>query len=93
MINLRPGETLLEGKWIVVDGAVDGDDACKRIEELVRTCLKQIGVAEAGWAKLFVDPVDGRYWEQTYPNSEWHGGGPPTLTCVSDDYARAKYKL
>lgn len=93
MINLRPCEYKLVGSWIAVNGAVDGDDNCKRIEELVRNHLQQVGASEDGWTMLFVDENDGRYWEQTYPHGEWHGGGPPTLTHVLPDYVRSKYKL
>ncbi len=91
-MNLRPDESVLVGKWIEVNGAVDGDETCKRIEQLVRDSLDHVATSEAGWTKLFVDRNDGRYWEHTYPHSEWHGGGPPTLTCVSDSYVRSKYK-
>jgi hypothetical protein len=92
-MNLRPDETLLAGNWIEVDGKVDGDETCKRIEQLIHDVLRQVGTADGGWAKLFVDERDGRYWELTYPHGEWHGGGPPMLTCVSNSYARSKYEL
>lgn len=92
-MNLQPDEVELVGRWIVVDGAVDGDATCKRIEELVAHSLNQVGSADAGWTKLFIDKNDGRYWELTYPDSDWHGGGPPMLKCVSDGYARSKYML
>jgi hypothetical protein len=92
-MNLRPDETELVGKWIEVAGIVDGDETCKRIEQLVRNSLDQVGNADSGWAKLFVDKNDGRYWELTYPHGDWHGGGPPSLACVSASYAKSKYKL
>jgi hypothetical protein len=93
MISLRPNETVLEGKWIAVNDAVDGDETCKRIEQLVSGFLEHVGTTDAGWTKLFLDKNDGRYWELTYPKSEWHGGGPPMLICVSDSYAQSKYGL
>jgi hypothetical protein len=92
-MNLQPDETVLEGKWIVVNGAVDGDETCKRIDQLVRDHLQLVGTADDGWSKLFLDKNDGRYWEHTYSHSEWHGGGPPTLTWVSDEYAKSKYDV
>jgi hypothetical protein len=91
MTKLKPNEVELVGKWIVVNGAVDGDDTCKRIEELIACPLQQVGSTDAGWTKLFIDKADGRYWELTYPNSDWHGGGPPMLTCVTEEFARSKY--
>ena len=92
-MNLHSDERELIGKWIVVSGAVDGDETCKRIEEIVAYSLDMVSSNDGGWTKLFVDKNDGRYWELTYPNGEWHGGGPPTLTCVSDSYVRSKYKI
>jgi hypothetical protein len=92
-MNLRPDETLLVGNWIEVNGAVDGDDTCKRIEQLIRGYLEQVATTDAGWTRLLVDRNDGRYWELTYPHGDWHGGGPPTLTHVSADYVRSKYKI
>lgn len=92
-MNLRPDEMVLEGRWIVVNDAVEGDDTCERIDRLVRECLVLVGTADGGWTNLFVDPNDGRYWEQTHPHSEWHGGGPPTLTWISANDAKTKYNL
>ena len=90
---LDPSETALVGKWIHISGSVDGDAICKRIQQLTQFHLKPLGISDAGWSKLFVDPSDGRYWELTYPQGEWHGGGPPTLTHISEDYAKSKYDL
>jgi hypothetical protein len=55
--------------------------------------LDHVATCDAGWTKLFIDKIDGRYWELTHPHGDWHGGGPPTLTCVSESYVRSKYKL
>jgi Immunity protein 27 len=93
MINLRPDETVLVGNWIEVDGAVDGDETCKRIEQLVQSHLEQVATADGGWTRLFIDRNDGRYWELTYPHGEWHGGGPPTLTWIPAPFSRSKYDL
>ncbi len=32
---------------------------------------------------LYIDNDDNRYWELTYPKVYMHGGGPPTLICIS----------
>ena len=84
---------MLEGKWIIVNGAVDGNETCKRIDELVRDYLELVGKANAGRSKLYLDRNDGRYWEDTNPHSEWHKGGPPTLTWVSEEYVKTKYNV
>jgi hypothetical protein len=47
----------------------------------------------SAWETLYRDPNDGRYWERTYPHSDWHGGGPPCLTKITFDAAKEKYKV
>ncbi len=91
MTKLHPGETCLVGQLIVVDGRVEGDSTCKRIQELLRTSLELIATSDGGWTKLYLDRSDGRLWEHTYPNSDWHGGGPPMIKHVSHDYANDKF--
>jgi hypothetical protein len=91
--GIGKSELLIQGKWIRVGSKVDGDEACQRIDTLVETHLAKVGVASCGWDTLYRDPEDGRYWELVYLNGDWHGGGPPTLRCLSEDEARQKYKL
>ena len=43
--------------------------------------------------KPFIVTPRGRYWERTYPHSDWHGGGPPCLTNITFDAAKEKYKV
>jgi hypothetical protein len=88
-MKLEPEETDLRCEWDVVDGKVIGNAVCDRIDHLVSQYLLQ--VAGGGWETLYQDPYDGRYWELTYPQGEMHGGGPPRLTHLSDEQARAKY--
>jgi immunity protein 27 of polymorphic toxin system len=90
-MKLKPNETDLLGKFLIVDGTVIGDTTTERIEVLVKELLGKIAVDATGWETLYRDPSDGRYWELTYPQGEMHGGGPPRLTYLSDDQARAKY--
>jgi hypothetical protein len=91
MKNLQPCETELVGEWIFANGRMTGDEACDRIEYLTEKVLKEIGRDATGWDVLYQDPNDGRYWELTYPKSHMHGGGPPRLTCISAEQAKAKY--
>ena len=88
-MKIKPEETDLLGKWEVVDGEVVSDATAERIDALVDKYLEN--VAGSGWETLFRDPSDGRYWELTYPESSWHGGGPPRLTYLSKEQARGRY--
>ena len=92
MIELQPHEYRLAGRWLTVGGKVIADDTARRIEELISSVLTKVATSEDGWDVLYVDESDKRHWELTYPNKEWHGGGPPALTHVTDEYAREKYK-
>jgi len=93
MNPLEANEQTLEGQWVKVDGKVIADETTRRIEELISTALTKVATSEDGWDTLYIDKRDGRKWELTYPHKEWHGGGPPTLACVSDSYARSKYSV
>lgn len=91
MKNLQPHETELIGDWIVSGAKVEGDETCKRIKWLVAGKLQEVTTDASGWDILYRDPVDGRYWELTYPQSHMHGGGPPRLTNLSLKQAKTKY--
>lgn len=85
-------ETELTGMWIPSNqGGSVADDACRRIDRLVRFHLKELGRDSSGWDALYRDPDDGRLWELIYPQSELHGGGPPLLRCLTIGEARQKY--
>ncbi len=90
-MDLTPCETQLVGTWREVNGVVTADAICARIEALTSTVLELLATADGGWSKLFRDPSDGRLWGLTYPNSEWHGAGPPCLTCIGREQAVEKY--
>ncbi|WP_262495014.1 Imm27 family immunity protein [Algoriphagus boritolerans] len=62
---------------------MERDEICKRIEKLKSDYLIKVAVDETGWETLYQDPNDNRYWLLTYPNSEYHGGGPPTLKVIT----------
>lgn len=90
-MKLKPQDSDLVGAWQLLRGKVFGDPTCERIEWLIANHLVQLGTDSSGWDDLYRDPDDGRLWELTLPQSEMHGGGPPRLTCISVDAARAKY--
>jgi hypothetical protein len=91
--RIRPDETELVGGWENIDGALVADAAAIRIKELVHTYLTRIAASESGWEILYRDPTDLRLWELRYPQSEVHGGGPPTLRVLSLEEAKCKYNL
>ena len=80
---LQPSELELTGRWLESDGNVIADSICERINWLVNNHLQKHSVSKCGWDVLFIDPTDGRYWLLSYPQSHWHGGGPPDLKVVS----------
>ena len=89
--SLGPEETHLVGSWITLREVTDGDATTKRIESLVRDRLIRVGVTADGWDTLYRDPADGRLWELIYPQSELHGGGPPSLVVIAVSDAAQKY--
>lgn len=93
MIELNVKEVELIGQWNRVSGKVQVDATSERIEKLISSSLTKMAERDDGWTVLFQDPADSRYWELTYPNSDWHGGGPPALKCITEDVAREKYDL
>ncbi len=90
-VKLSDHETDLVGAWQMKREKMIGDPTCQRIESLISNHLVQLGADSSGWSELYRDPDDGRLWELTWPQSEMHGGGPPRLTCIAADAARAKY--
>jgi Immunity protein 27 len=88
---LQPLERELKGRWTFNGSSVEADKVSKRIEYLINTYLIKVAEDNSGWGVLFQDPDDGRYWELTYPESEFHGGGAPLLQNLSLDEVRNKY--
>jgi hypothetical protein len=79
------------GEWLEKDGQVVANQECRIIQHLIADHFVRAGSREGGWTALFRDPTDGSLWELTYPHSERHGGGPPTLTQLTDQEARELY--
>lgn len=89
----RPEETVIEGRWLANGAKVAADEAALRIDGLTTCYLKFIGRSANGWSMLYRDPGDGRLWEQSYPHSECHGGGPPKLEVISQESAHQRYSI
>ena len=88
---IDPDETAIVGGWIVREGQVQRDEVCQRIHALTEGYLEKLGTDHTGWETLYKDPGDGRLWERSYPQSEMHGGGPPTLRAVDFEKVAEKY--
>jgi hypothetical protein len=88
---IEPGESSLVGHWVEEGGNMVADSTCLRIEVLVAKHLVRLATSPDGWATLYRDPTDGRLWERTFPFSHLHGGGPPSLVCISPAGAGQRY--
>lgn len=76
---------------IIGNSTIDGpDDQSNRITWLVNNYLIQIASDGVSWTVLYQDPEDKRYWELTFPRSEIHGGGAPSLILISENDAKGK---
>lgn len=91
--ELKDFEDILIGNWIFKNGEVIADDTSERIDYLTQNILKKIASSEDGWSILYIDLNDSRYWEKIYSNSDLHGGGAPTLKCISKQEAILKYHI
>ncbi len=80
---IAPGETILAGQWILRDNALVADEVSTRVNWLIANYLLRISCSADGWTVFYKDPKDERLWELSYPQSAMHGGGPPTLRCVT----------
>jgi len=87
---LQSHESVLVGNWQLIDGRMVGDAVTKHIESLLGRSLSEVAASSSFWEKLYRDPRDKRLWELTFPQSETHGGGPPTLRQVTPQYAARK---
>lgn len=89
--DLQPEETEVRGEWFDNGKQVVVNAACERIEWLIMSRLVRLASDSSGWETLYRDPANGRLWEHTYPHSEWHGAGPPTLRAIPPSEAQSKY--
>ncbi|HEY8930521.1 MAG TPA: Imm27 family immunity protein [Mucilaginibacter sp.] len=92
-MKIKSDEVRIDGHLNFDGSKMIADEHTQRIYELIKNHLIKIATDFSGWLTLYQDPIDGRYWELNYPNSEIHGGGPPTLTFLQAPDAKAKYKL
>lgn len=93
LMNIQPNETKITGNWVIENGKPVADAAAKRINHIIKNDLVKIGCSDDGWSVLFWDKKYGHYWELTYIDSSWHGGGAPSLELLSNVDANVKYKI
>jgi hypothetical protein len=93
MMKIDKDETAIIGQWVFDSKRVTADEEEKRIEWLRCNYLIRIANDSSGWIILYQDPEDQRYWELNYPHGEMQGGGPHTLTLLSEDEAKDKYSF
>ncbi len=79
------------GRWLEENGKVVASQECTIIDHLTKYHLIKVGERDSGWTQLFFDPVDGSYWERTYPQGHLQGGGTPMLTSLSTEEVRTLY--
>ncbi len=53
--------------------------------------LDELVVDGYHWRILYRDRRNGQFWEETYPQSHLHGGGPPELSPISAEEVRQRY--
>ena len=82
-LQIKPHEKEIIGHHFLYKGKMVADDFCARVEELIENYLEFICKDASGWDVLYRDPIDGRYWERIYLQSELHGGGPASLRIVN----------
>ena len=88
---ISENEKLIECKWEIADDQISSNDACKRIEWLISDVLELVRVDRSRWEKLYQDLKDKRYWLLFYPQSEMHGGGPPSLMEITYKEAELRF--
>jgi hypothetical protein len=91
--EIENNEIELIGNWVFQDNKVVEDETAKRINHLKENYLNKIAVSGSGWEILYQDPNDKRYWELIYTESDYHGGGAPSLINLSYGLAKEKYFL
>jgi Immunity protein 27 len=76
---------------VLLDDKVVADGTWQRIGWFIQHYLLKVAGSTGGWEALYRDPNDGRYWERTFPQSETHGGGAPSLNTITVGEAEKNY--
>jgi len=92
-MKIGKDETKIIGHWLFDGSKMTADVNCARIDSLLNDYLTLISVDKSGWLKLYQDPNDKRYWQFDFENGETQGGGPPSLTLLSELQAKDKFNF
>lgn len=90
-MNIDPSETVISGISQVDGKWISDPQVSWRIGLLTSGILSLVSTRNGGWTRLYRDNNDGRLWEETRPFGEMQGGGPPVLTMLPPEEARALY--
>lgn len=90
---LRPDETDLVGQWLDTGNRIEGDAVTARIDRLTTEHLVRLGASADGSRTLYRDPLDGRLWERSHPYRTPRNDGPPRITVIPAERARAEYDV
>lgn len=55
------------------------------INRLTTFVFVHVADSDDGWQSLYRDPFSGVYWRRAFVDSDYHGGGYPTLDEVNPD--------
>ncbi len=92
-MKIEAHETIIESDSTLVGSEEEARRANLRILHLTHHHLVKTATANEGWAILYQDPTDQRYWELTFPKSYYHGCGPRKLSYLSNPDATLKYNI
>lgn len=86
------------GKKIICEWKLQGkkiieSSECLDIKRMLESELIEIATRDDGWIKLLKHKTTDEIWELDYPQSEMHGGGPPTLENLSKMEIKARYGI
>jgi hypothetical protein len=87
-MQLLENEIELKGAWHEEGSGVVANEVCVRIQWLVENSFKEI--ASLNWETVYQDINDSRFWLLTYPQSNMHGGGPPSINIITNSQVKEK---
>ena len=62
-------------------------------KEYAKAHLEEIAIDDTNWRILYKCPEAEIYWQQSYPRSEEHGGGPALFERVTREQATQLFDI